>query len=221
VPRAERAALYDAMCTTLAALHAIDPADVGLADYGKPGNYYARQIARWTRQWELSKTRDVPSFERLAAWLPAHVPPGDETRVAHGDYRLGNLMFHPVEPRVVGVLDWELSTLGHPLADVAYNCIAWHMAEADAGPARGLQGADLAALAIPSEDAYVARYCALTGRERIGPFHLAFALFRSAVIFEGIAARARAGHAVARDAADVGRYGVIFAEKAAAIAGLA
>ena len=217
---AERAAMYDAMVETLAALHALDPAAVGLADFGKPGNYFARQIGRWTKQWELSRTRDVPDLDLLAAWLPANIPQGDETRIAHGDYRLGNLLFHPTEPRVIGVLDWELSTLGHPLADVAYNCIAWHMGTGDLGPARGLMGLDLASLGIPSEHAYVARYCALTGREPIGAFHLAFALFRSAVIFEGIAARAQSGHAVAADAAAVGRYSGVFARKAVELAGI-
>jgi aminoglycoside phosphotransferase (APT) family kinase protein len=211
---AERAAMYASMVRTLAKLHAVDPAAVGLGDYGKPGNYYVRQITRWSKQWERSKTREVPDLDRLVRWLPANVPPGDETTIAHGDYRLGNLMFHPSEPHVIGVLDWELSTLGHPLADVAYNCIAWHMGPDDLSAARGLRGLDLPALGIPTEDQYVSTYCGFTGRPPIGTFHMAFAFFRSAVIFEGIAARAQAGHAVAADAAEVGRYGIVFARRA-------
>lgn len=209
----ERRAMYWSMCETLAKLHRVDWKALGLGDYGKPGNYYARQIARWTKQWELSKTRELPEVERLVAWLPANIPPGDdETTINHGDFRLGNLMFHPTEPRVVAVLDWELSTLGHPLADVAYNCIAWHTEPREH---RGVRGVDLEALGIPSEHEYVERYYALSGRtSRLTGFHFAFAMFRLAVILEGIAARVRAGNAVGADAAHVGEQSVLFARRA-------
>jgi aminoglycoside phosphotransferase (APT) family kinase protein len=123
---AERAAMYDAMNEVLAALHQVDWRAVGLEEFGRPGNYFGRQIARWTRAWRASKTREIPELDRLVAWLPAHVPEGDETTIVHGDYRLGNLMFHPREPKVIALLDRELSTLGHPLADLAYNCLLWH-----------------------------------------------------------------------------------------------
>ncbi len=208
----ERRAIYLAMAGTLARLHRVDWRAHGLADFGRQGNYWERQISRWTRQWRASRTREDANVERLAAWLPAHVPPGDETAIAHGDFRLGNLMFHPVEPRVVGVLDWELSTLGHPLADLAFNCIAWWTGP---GEYRGLRGLDLAALGIPSQAEYVEHYRVLAGRtDGLAPFHEAFALFRMAVILEGIAARARAGSAAASNAAEVGGLSAVFAERA-------
>ena len=212
-----RSAMYGSMAQTLAALHRVDPAAAGLADFGRPGNYFARQTARWTKQWEASRTRDNPSLDRLIAWLPAHLPPGDETTICHGDYRIGNLMFHPDEPRVVAVLDWELATLGHPLADVGFNAMAWHTGPDEYG---GLRGLDLDALGIPSLDDYLARYLAAAGRhESIAPFHVAFALFRFAVIFEGIAARARAGNAASDDAAEAGKLGPAFARRAVELVG--
>ena len=212
-----RRAMYGAMARTLAALHSVDPAAAGLADYGRPGNYFARQIARWSKQWEASRTRDNPALDRLIAWLPAHVPPGDETTICHGDFRIGNLMFDPEEPRVVAVLDWELSTLGHPLADVGFNAMAWHTRPEEYG---GLRGLDLEALGIPSLDDYLAQYLAAAGRrESIAPFHVAFALFRFAVIFEGIAARARAGNAASDDAAQAGTLGPAFARRAVELVG--
>lgn len=214
VPPQERRAMYADMARTLAALHNVDYAAAGLSDFGRPGNYFARQIARWTRQWDLSKTREDANIARLVAWLPAHVPADDTTAIAHGDYRIGNLMFHPDRPEVVAVLDWELSTLGHPLADLAHCAMAWVSRPDEYG---GIEGLDLDALGIPSRDAFVAEYqaaathgCALTD------FHMAFALFRWAVIFEGIAARARAGNAAAEGAADTGRLAVAFAKRAAA-----
>jgi aminoglycoside phosphotransferase (APT) family kinase protein len=213
----ERRAMYGAMARTLAALHRVDPAAVGLADYGRPGNYFARQIARWSKQWAASRTRENPSLDRLIAWLPAHVPEGDESAICHGDYRIGNLMFHPTEPRVVAVLDWELSTLGHPLADVGFNAMAWHTRPDEYG---GLRGLDLAALGIPSLDDHVDAYVAAAGRrDGIAPFHVAFALFRFAVIFEGIAARAAAGNAASDDAADTGKLGPAFAKRAVELVG--
>ena len=212
IPRAERAAMYEAMCETLVRLHAVDLRAAGLEDYGRPGNYYARQIARWTRQWELSKTREIPEIDRLVTWLPANIPPGDETTIAHGDFRLGNLMFHPTEPRVVAVLDWELSTLGHPLADVAFVCLAWLSTPQEF---HGVRGLDIAALGIPSQEMFLERYAALSGRhERVTAFHQAFALFRFAVILEGVADRARSGNAASTDAAEHGAMSVAFARRA-------
>lgn len=212
---AERAAVYDSMNQVLAQLHGLNWRALGLEGFGRPGNYFARQINRWTRQWHASKTREIPEIERLIAWLPEHVPAGDETTIVHGDYRLGNLMLHPSEPRAIALLDWELSTLGHPLADLAYNCVLYHAAAEDYG---GLLGLDLAALGIPSEQDYVARYCARTGRaDGITPFHLAFSMFRFAVIFEGIAARARAGIAASADAGEVGKLSMVYARRACAL----
>ena len=212
---AERAAIYDSMNEVLARLHRLDWQALGLEDFGRPGNYFARQINRWTRQWYASKTREIPEIERLIAWLPEHVPAGDETTIVHGDYRLGNLMLHPQEPRVIALLDWELSTLGHPLADLAYNCVLYHAAAEKYG---GVMGLDLEALGIPSEQEYVGSYCRRTGRaDGITPFHLAFSMFRFAVIFEGIAARARAGIAAAADAEEVGKLSIVYARRACAL----
>ena len=214
---AERRALYFAMAETMARLHRVDWNALGLADFGRAGNYFARQISRWTRQWHEFRVREDANVDRLVSWLPRHVPPGDETTIAHGDFRFGNLMFHASEPRVIGVLDWELSTLGHPLADVAFNCIAWRTAPDEYG---GLLGLDLAALGIPARDEYVARYCAMAGRSD-GPtvFHEAFALFRMAVILEGIAVRARRGSAASEDAAEVGGLSARFARRAVELIG--
>ena len=216
VSPAERRDMYFSMAETMAQLHAVDWAAAGLADYGKPGNYFSRQIARWSRQWQDSKTRDNPDLDRLIAWLPAHIPPGDETTICHGDLRMGNLMFHPTEPRVIAVLDWELSTLGHPLADVTYNCLAWHTLPTEYG---GIRGLDHVALGIPTEKEYLARYYAASGRGRgtddtVAGFHYAFSLFRFAVIFEGIAARAAAGNAASDNAAEVGPLALAFARRA-------
>ena len=215
---AERSTIYDAMNDTLVRLHQVDWRAVGLADYGKPGNYFARQVARWTRQYQSAKTRDIADIERLAAWLPDHIPPGDETAIAHGDYRLGNLMFHLTEPKVIAVLDWELSTLGHPLADLGYNCMIWHSLPSEYG---GILGLDHAALGIPSQEEYAARYCRRAGRsDALLPFHVAFSLFRFAVIMEGIAGRAAHGNAAAANAEEVGRLSVAYAARACAVAGL-
>jgi aminoglycoside phosphotransferase (APT) family kinase protein len=215
----ERAAMYDSMNEVLAHLHKVDWRAAGLEGFGRPGGYFARQISRWTRQWQASKTREIPELERLIAWLPEHVPPGDdETTIVHGDYRVGNLMFHPEKPQVIGVLDWELSTLGHPLADLAFNCILYHSPPEHYG---GVMGQDLDRLGIPREADYVAGYCARTGRpDGITPFHLAFAMFRFAVIFEGIAQRARIGTAASADAARVGELSLAYARHACAIIGV-
>lgn len=209
---ADRRAMFFDMADTLARLHRVDWKALGLADYGREGNFFVRQIKRWTKQWELSKTRDLPDIDRLVQWLPANVPSGELTTIAHGDYRIGNLMFHPTEPRVVGVLDWELSTLGHPLADLAYSALAWHLLPTEY---MGMRGLDHAGLGIPDEQAYLTRYYASApGFGEVNPFHIAFSLFRLAVIFEGIAARARNGVSASANAAQIGEMSVGFARRA-------
>ena len=212
VPAAQRRAMYFSMADTMARLHRVDWAAIGLAGYGKPGNYFARQIARWTRQWEMSKTAENADIDLLIRWLPEHIPSNDDTSINHGDFRFGNLMFHPTEPRVIAVLDWELSTLGHPLADVAYNCMAWHTAPDEFS---GMRGLDLAALGIPTQQEYLDHYRKCSGREdSITPFHLAFSMFRFAVILEGIASRALGGSAAGKNAVEVGRQSGAFARRA-------
>jgi aminoglycoside phosphotransferase (APT) family kinase protein len=211
----ERRQMYFAMAETLAALHRFDWQGAGLADFGKPGNYYARQLARWGRQWRETRTRDIPEIDRLIDWLTAHLDEGSETTIVHGDFRLGNLMFAPDAPRVIAVLDWELSTLGHPLSDVAFSCLPWHSRPA---MYQGIMGLDREALGIPAQDEYLARYCKVAGRETgPGSFHLAFSLFRFAVILDGIAARAKAGNAAADNAVAVGEMAESFARQAAII----
>ena len=208
----ERRAIYLAMAETMAKLHRVDWAAVGLSDYGRHGGYFTRQIARWSRQWEMSKTRENADIEHLRTWLPQNLPDESETTLSHGDFRLGNLMFHPTEPRVVAVLDWELSTLGHPLADVAFNCMAWRTLPSEYG---GLLGLDLQALGIPSEDDYLRHYYRASGRrDGVTAFHFAFALFRMAAIFEGIAARAASGNAAGENAGEVGVLTAAFARRA-------
>jgi aminoglycoside phosphotransferase (APT) family kinase protein len=191
---AQRDATYDEMNRVIAALHKVDPAKVGLADFGKPGNYFARQIGRWSKQYVLSETEKIEEMDRLIAWLPEHIPPGDETTIVHGDFRLDNMIFDREQPRVLAVLDWELSTLGHPLADFSYHCMSWHIPP---GQFRGIGGMDLAALGIPDEQAYIGRYCARTGRGGIEhwDFYLAYNCFRLAGILQGIVKRALDGTA--------------------------
>jgi aminoglycoside phosphotransferase (APT) family kinase protein len=202
---AERSAIYDAMNQTMASLHGVDYQAVGLGDYGKPGNYFARQTARWIKQYEASKTDEIPSFDALIEWLPRNIPPGDETAIAHGDFRLENMIFHPAEPRVLAVLDWELSTLGHPLADVGYNVMGYFTPP---GQAAHLASLDFAGTGIPTLDEYVAAYCRRTGRARIDrlEFYVVFALFRSAAIIQGIAMRAKTGTASSENAAAIGAF---------------
>lgn len=215
IPAGERKAYYRASVEALARLHRVDWAAIGLSDYGRPGNYYARQIARWTGQWQESRQRALPSVDALIAWLPLNIPPSDDTAISHGDYKLDNLIFHPTEPRVVAIIDWELSTLGHPLADVAYSCIRWHVGPDIFG---GLAGLDGDALHLPSEAEYVETYRTLAGRaDTVRPFHIAFAMFRLAVIMEGILQRARQGNASNADAHRVGLQSQIVADAAWAL----
>ncbi len=210
---AQRGAIYDEMNRVIAALHRVDAAAVGLADYGKPGNYFERQIGRWSKQYQASVTEPIPEMDSLIEWLPAHLPAGarDTARpaIVHGDFRLDNLVFHPDEPRIVAVLDWELSTLGHPLADFSYHCMAWHIPP---GTFRGIGGLDHAALGIPAEHDYVQRYARRTGLdeaavaalERDWNFYLAYNLFRLASITQGIAKRVVDGTAASAQARATG-----------------
>lgn len=201
VTREARPAYFDAMNATIAQLHGVNYRAVGLGDYGKPGNYLQRQIARWTKQYlEDPAAGSDPDMDRLMEWLPAHIPQGDETALVHGDFRVDNVIFHPVEPRVVAVLDWELSTLGHPLADFAYLAMMYHMPPHIVA---GLAGAELPALNIPPESQFVAAYCKRTGRESIPgyAFYIAFNLFRLAAIFHGIRGRVIRGTASSAQAA--------------------
>jgi aminoglycoside phosphotransferase (APT) family kinase protein len=182
---AERAAIYDDLNAVLAKLHQVDYAAIGLADYGRPGNYFVRQIDRWTKQYRGAETQPIPAMERLIAELPARIPADDATTIAHGDYRLENVMYHPTEPRIVAVLDWELSTLGHPLADIGYNAMLWNSHSVSWGT---LDGVDFATSGIPTQADYVAAYCRRTGRDHIDDFnfYLAFAAFRLASIGQGV-----------------------------------
>lgn len=209
----ERAAHYRELNRVIAALHRVDYNAIGLGDYGKPGNYLARQIDRWGKQYRASETERIEAMDRLIGWLPANVPPGEETSIVHGDYRIDNVVFHPTQPRILAVLDWELSTLGHPLADFAYHCMTWRMPEGPHG--RGLAGVDCASLGIPTEREYVAMYCGQTGRDGIANFeyYLAFNMFRLAAILQGVMARALQGNAASADALDAGRRTRAIAEE--------
>jgi aminoglycoside phosphotransferase (APT) family kinase protein len=202
VSREERAAMFDSANATLARLHLYNPDALGLEDYGRPGDYFARQISRWSKQYEAARTDDIPEMDRLIAWLPDATPQDEPARLVHGDYSFHNLLFHPTEPRVVAVLDWELSTTGHPLADLMYHAMEWYRPEGV--DRRGtLLGKDLAALGIPTLETYLARYCERTRRASIDDlgFYRAFNLFRVAAIVQGIVARARQGNAAQADAA--------------------
>lgn len=186
-----RAAIYDDMGRVLAALHAIDWRAAGLEGFGRPAGYIGRQIERWSRQYAAARLDAEPAMDRLMAWLQAHAPVAEETAIAHGDFRIGNLVVHPTEPRVIGVLDWELATLGHPLADLAYNCLYWHLPPA----LRGIEGVEVAG--IPTEAGYVRAYCRRTGRDGVPDlaFFIAFSLFRWSAIAAGVYRRALDGNA--------------------------
>lgn len=210
---AARAAHHDEMNRVLAALHGADYASVGLADYGRVGNYIERQVSRWSKQYDSANAERIPAMDRLIEWLPPRIPPDDETSIVHGDFRLDNAIFHPTQPRVLALLDWELSTLGHPLSDFAYNAMAWRLSPEEF---RGLKGEDLGALGIPTEDEYVAAYCRRTGRDGIPhwEFYLIFSMFRVAAILHGVLARALQGNAASQDAIETGNR----ARKVAAVA---
>ena len=200
----ERAAIYDNVNETIARLHTINYASIGLADYGKPGNYFARQISRWSGQYRASETDTVDAMDALIAWLPDNIPADESASIVHGDYRLDNMIVHPTEPRVIAVLDWELSTIGHPLADFTYHLMTWQMPQLGIGSV-GLAGKDLAELGIPDEDQYLRLYCQRTGREdgiAHRNFYSAFNFFRLAAILQGIAGRVRDGTAASAHAAE-------------------
>ncbi len=197
---AERAAHYDEMNRVIAQLHTIDYKAIGLETYGKPGNYFGRQIDRWTRQYKASETEHIPAMDHLIEWLPQHIPAGEQTTIVHGDYRLDNMIFHPTEPRILAVLDWELSTLGHPLADFSYHCMSWHIVP---GLFRGIAGLDLKSLGIPSEEDYLAKYSERTGiaiHKEDFRFYLAYNMFRMAGILQGIMKRYQDGTAASEQA---------------------
>ncbi len=191
---AERSAIYDAMNDTLAKMHNVDVDAVGLTDFGKQGNFFERQIGRWTKQYRSSETEVVPTMEKLIEWLPANMPKDLENTICHGDYRLENMIIHPTKPEVVAVLDWELCTLGHPLADLAYNCMTYHFMHPSSG---GLVTTNYETSGIPSEQAYIEAYCKRTGREGIEnwPFYVAFSFFRLAAIVQGVYKRGLDGNA--------------------------
>jgi aminoglycoside phosphotransferase (APT) family kinase protein len=204
--RDERAELYHSMCATLAEIHKLNIQALGLSDFGKPGNYFKRQLSRWSGLWTQYRRgeEDNPDLDRIVRWLAERVPDSETIALCHGDFRIANMMFHKTEPRVIGVLDWELSTLGHPLVDLAFNSQAWRMAPDENG---GLLGLPLREMGVPSERDYLARYYELSGaKERLTRFHQVFAMFRGAVGSAGVAARGDLGNGVLPDAARVGRH---------------
>lgn len=209
----DRAALWDDINSVIARLHNIDYERIGLGDYGKPGNYFQRQIDRWSRQYRASETERIDAMDRLIDWLPRHILADGTTAIVHGDFRIDNLLIHPTRPRVIAVLDWELSTLGHPLADLAYHAMAWRLT---AEQFRGMSDKGLPALGIPSEHEYLVRYCARTGRApleaRDWEFCIVFSMFRLAAILQGIAKRALLGNSADSEAATVGRRARVIAD---------
>jgi aminoglycoside phosphotransferase (APT) family kinase protein len=206
VAPAGRRPIYEEMVRVQAALHSVDYEAVGLRDYGKPGGYVERQVARWTQQYRASQTEQLDSVEQLIAWLPQHIPADEQISIVHGDFRLDNVIFHPTESRILAVLDWELSTIGNPLVDFAYYCMRYHMPESEF---KGLGGADIKALMIPSEMASVATYCKLRGLEPVSSrdwtYYMAFCMFRLAAILQGVLARALQGNASNSTALQTGR----------------
>ena len=217
VAAAERRAMFGSMNAVIAALHSVDQVAIGLAEFGRPGNYMARQIARWSNQYKASETERQPAIDALIEWLPRHLPQEEAPRVVHGDYRMDNLIFHRTEPSVIGVLDWELSTIGDPLADFAYHVMSWRVAP---DLFRGLAGIDFPTLGIPTEEEYVAAYCRQTGHGPIPDwdFYIAYSLFRLAAIMQGIAKRAIEGTAASDEAVQLGRLARPVGEQAWALA---
>lgn len=214
----ERRDVFAAMNKTLAALHDVNLTEVGLTDFGRMGGFVARQVVRWRGQYEKGKTREIPEIPQLGQWLADNLPEVETTTIAHGDFRLGNLMFHPTEPTVIGVLDWELATLGEPLSDLGYNLMTWIM---DQSEHHGLGGHDLAALGIPDLHEYVSQYFANRGlKGTFDPYYTAFAFFRLAVIFEGIISRTKQGNQVASKSQDLDKYSRIFARHGLVLAGV-
>jgi aminoglycoside phosphotransferase (APT) family kinase protein len=203
VQPAERRAIYEAMNEVQAKLHLVDYTKVGLESFGRPGNYFERQISRWSKQYKASETEHIPAMEELIRWLPANIPPEQGTTVVHGDYRLDNMIFHPTEPKVLAVLDWELCTLGDPIGDFSYTCMNWRL---DPAVFNGLAGQDLKALGIPTEEEYIAAYCQRTGRSAIAhwEFYMAYNMFRLAGILQGIMGRVKDGTASSEHAARMG-----------------
>jgi aminoglycoside phosphotransferase (APT) family kinase protein len=201
----QRAAHYDEMNRVIAQLHSLDYKKLDLESFGKPGNYFGRQIDRWINQYKAAETEHIPEMEHLIEWLPKNIPAGELTTIVHGDYRLDNMIFHPTEPRILAVLDWELSTLGHPLADFSYHCMSWHV-EPDLF--RGIGGLDLKSLGIPSRDDYIARYSERTGISINNDdfrFYLAYNMFRMAGILQGIMKRYQDGTASSEQALKSGQ----------------
>jgi aminoglycoside phosphotransferase (APT) family kinase protein len=211
--KAERAAIWDELNNVISKLHLIDYRAAGLEDFGKPGEYVARQVARWSKQYRASETGKIEPMDRLIAWLPENIPPAGRSSVVHGDFRLDNAIFHPTEPRILAVLDWELSTVGDSLADFSYHCMSWHIPP---GQFRGIAGLDLDQLGIPSEAQYVATYCKRTGRGGIDPstwdYYMAYNLFRMAAILQGIAKRVLDGTAASTHAAEAGSRAPLLAD---------
>ena len=214
---AERRTMFDSMNGVIAALHSVDHVAVGLNEFGRPGNYMARQVGRWSRQYKASETEPQPAMDSLIEWLSRHLPPEGESRIVHGDYRMDNLVFHKTEPRVIGVLDWELSTIGDPLADFAYHVMSWRVAPE---MFRGLAGIDFEGFGIPTEDEYVAAYYQRTGRGPIADwdFYIVYSLFRLGAIMQGIAKRAITGTAASHEAVELGRLARPIGEHAWALA---
>ena len=214
----ERRAIYAEMTRVIAALHSLDYTALALSDYGKPGRYIERQVARWTQQYRGAETETIEAVERLIEWLPEHVPAGQETTIVHGDFRLDNVIFHPTEPKILAVIDWELSTLGHPLVDLAYLCMRYHLS---AGEFRGLAALDLPSLQIPSEAECVADYCRRLARGTVPlqdwTYYLAFNMFRLTAILQGVLARALQGNASSASALEAGRRARPLAEQAWAL----
>jgi aminoglycoside phosphotransferase (APT) family kinase protein len=215
--RADRAAIFDSMNDTIARLHAVDYAAIGLEGFGRPGAFLERQLARWIKQYRATETERIDAMDRMIEWLPRNIPPAGETRIVHGDFRLDNIIMHPTEPRVAAVLDWELSTLGDPVVDFAYHAMSWRIAPE---LFRGLAGVDFSALGIPSEADYVETYCRRTGRKEIPHWevYIVYSMFRIAAILQGVLKRAIDGNASSTEALDVGRRGKQIAEEGWALA---